>query len=630
MTSPSGGLSLQRRLTLVVGKGGVGKTTLACALAAHSARQGRQVLVVSTDPAHSLADCLRVPLGSEPTPVAEGFWALQIDPGHTLRGFLGSAWPLLHTALDRSAYLDRDDIRGLLNLPLPGIDEVTGLLELMRRLPDAGWERVVLDTAPTGHTERLLKLPHALSNFSALLDDLQERHRFMVARLARAYRPDDVDHFLWELRDQAEALQRTLRDPAQCGVVVVSVAEPVIEAETLRYLGWLRQEGLPIQRLVFNLWEHTSNYPRERLNALGAAAESVPIRRAPRFRRPPTGLVRLRRFGALLAHGWEPGNRHGERSPTFRDHEPATTGPLALPFATTPLQFFVGKGGVGKSTLASVEALALSARAGPALLVSLDPAHSLGDIWATKIGDTTVRIADNLWAIEVDAPGRWRALRDRWDATLGATIDQEGAVPGWRETLDDLRRVLELVPPGVDEVIGLFLLAELWESQTYRTVVVDCAPTGHLLRLLALPELALEWVRMLMRLTLKYREVIGIGALAEELIAVSKQLKATISLLRDAGRCAFVPITIAEPLSIDEMGRLVATLEQAGMPIAAVILNRPRDRSAKGSRRVKEQAELADRVRLTQPYPVIEVPAHAAPLVGRQALAALIEEHDVP
>ena len=617
----SAGLTLHHRLTLVVGKGGVGKTTLACALAAHSARHGRRVLVVSSDPAHSLADCLGVPLENEPTSVADDFWALQIDPEHTLQAFLARTRSLLHAALDRGTYLDPDDIARLLNLPLPGIDEVTGLLELLRRLPDAGWQHLVLDTAPTGHTERLLRLPQALASFTALLDDLQERHRFMVARLARAYRPDDIDRFLWELQDQAAALQRTIRDPEQCGVILVGTVEPVVQAETQRYLDWLQQEELPLQALVLNQWERGRGGPFA--HAVLSAAAPVPVRIIPRLRRPPTGLMRLRRFGALLARGWAQAGYIEPRGPQPASRE-RVAAQAAPPFATTPLQLFVGKGGVGKSTLASIEALALAADAGRVLLVSLDPAHSLSDIWAIQIGDATVQIADSLWAIEVDAAARWQALRDHWDDVLGATIDQGSTISGWQETLNDMRQVLDLMPPGVDEVIGLFRLAELWESGCYRTIVVDCAPTGHLLRLLALPELALEWVRMLMRLTLKYREVIGIGTLAEELIAMSKQLKATSSLLRDPARCAFIPITVTESLSIAETRRLVTALELAQMPIAAILLNRQLRRGSNNY--TESEAQLAGLGEAERAYRLIEVPVYAGALVGRSALEAIVTQ----
>ena len=273
------------------------------------------------------------------------------------------------------------------------------------------------------------------------------------------------------------------------------------------------------------------------------------------------------------------------------------------PLSLAPLQFFIGKGGVGKSTLASLNGRALAVNQGPVLLVSLDPAHSLGDIWATPIGDTAVEVAPGLWAREVDGPARWGHLRGRWQELLEAAADRNSDIPGWHEMVDDLRRVLDLMPPGVDEIIGLFFLMEALEGGAYRTVVVDCAPTGHFLRLLALPELVLEWVRMLMRLVLKYREVIELGSLAEELIAMSRGLKTIGATMRNAERCAFLPITLPQAMSVAETRRLIAALEEAGTPIACIVLNRvPRHAETGGA-----VGGIAEELRASYPYPVVEV-----------------------
>ena len=535
------GLSLQARLTLVVGKGGVGKTTIANALAVHAARNGRQTLVVSTDPAHSLADSLGVSVGSEPTAIIDRLWALQLNPQQSIAAFLERTRPALHAALDRGTYLDDADIDALIRLPLPGIDEVAALLELARLMEETSWTHIIVDTAPTGHTERLLGLPQVFARFGELLDAMQERYRFMVARLARGVprrrQPDPVDALIAEFRSDAAGLQRQLHDESTTQVILVGTPEPVVLSETLRYLDWLRDDALPLAAVVLNRI-HACRACRVGGQAAGAldrlreAAAPVPIFLTPEFRRPPQGPRRLRRVGALLAGGGCPLGVLGAEGQRGRGAEgrdeplsPLSCAPWSscpFPLAQVPLQLVVGKGGVGKTTVAAANALSLAEEDGPVLLVSLDPAHSLGDVWATPVGDAPVEVAARLWALEVDARSRWDRLRPQWqDALASAADDAERArIPGWRDTLADIERLLDLVPPGVDEVVGLFALGELWEGGAYRAIVVDCAPTGHLLQLLRLPELALEWVRMLMRLLLKYKEIVGLDALAEELIGM--------------------------------------------------------------------------------------------------------------
>jgi arsenite-transporting ATPase len=292
---------------------------------------------------------------------------------------------------------------------------------------------------------------------------------------------------------------------------------------------------------------------------------------------------------------------------------------MPFPLTQAALQFVAGKGGVGKTTVASLEALAL-ATTRPVLLVSLDPAHSIGDVWGVVIGDTAVCLAANLWGQEIDAPQRWADLRAGWQTVLAqATTDAEQArLPGWADTLADLEQVLDLMPPGIDEIMGLFALLDLWEQGTYQTIVVDSAPTGHLLRLIELPELALAWVQMFMRLLLKYREVMRLTTLAEELIVLSRRLKMAAALLRDPQRCGFLPVTLAAALDVAETGRLIQALEQAGMPVVAVVLNRMQASQDRGQSRYAQQLEKMVHV------PVYRLAAMTLPPVGADTLRTLL------
>src|SRR5437868_2261436 len=142
------------------------------------AAKGRRTLVVSADPAHSLADALDVRLPAAPRQVRGRLFAAEMDADRALSRWLGARERQLRAIASRGTYLDDEDIDSLFRLSLPGVDELVGLVELQRLA--AGFEEVVVDTAPTGHTLRLLEMPSTLARLAQVLDDLQAKHRAMA------------------------------------------------------------------------------------------------------------------------------------------------------------------------------------------------------------------------------------------------------------------------------------------------------------------------------------------------------------------------------------------------------------------------------------------------------------------
>jgi arsenite/tail-anchored protein-transporting ATPase len=165
----------------VGGKGGVGKTTVAAALAVELADAGEQVLVISVDPAHSLGDALEVELGPEPRSVVElpDLRAMEVDAGYERERFLQKHGDDLAKLIERGTYLDVADVAEVTNLTVPGMDELAAMLRLAVLATDfAG--HVVVDTAPTGHTLRLLELPRIALNWLGALEAMQAKHVAVV------------------------------------------------------------------------------------------------------------------------------------------------------------------------------------------------------------------------------------------------------------------------------------------------------------------------------------------------------------------------------------------------------------------------------------------------------------------
>jgi arsenite-transporting ATPase len=274
--------------------------------------------------------------------------------------------------------------------------------------------------------------------------------------------------------------------------------------------------------------------------------------------------------------------------------------------------FFAGKGGVGKSTCAAAYAMGL-ARARDVLLVSTDPAGSLGDVFGVPVDADGTRVAPRLVARQVDAEADFARFRRTHRENIRAVFADLGV----RDTAVLDRRVLEsivdMAPPGLDEI---FAVQAILEGQgAHHVLIVDTAPTGHFLRLLEMPETALAWTRALLRVLLKYRSVLSLDGLAQDLLVWAKQLKSLLQLLADPARSGVVVVTMPETLARRETDRLVAALRRESVPVAAVVHNR-----------WTPNASAADpQPRAPQPWTVLLSPLLPIPPVGADALEALAD-----
>jgi arsenite-transporting ATPase len=581
-------------MILFGGKGGVGKTTCAAAAALSTAEAtGRRVLAVSTDPAPSLGDALRVRLSGEPAEIRTRrgvLLAAELAAGPALARWQAEHREELRQIAARGTYLDPQDVDRFLDLSMPGADELIAWIEIARLARETACDEIVVDAAPTAHTLRLLAMPEALRGFARALDRLQDRHRWMSERFGGAWRPDESDALIAGLEDQAREIQESLRDPGRSSVFWVMLPEALSLEETVDALAVLDGEGIPVREVIVNrVLPEEGDCPlcRERRRAEAAVVGEIRERlkgRSLRFlveeEKEPRGKTALRKVGKALGKTPPPG--------------PSPPGPLSLPLSPSltgrggkkqgemewlemlvpsgvQLVFFGGKGGVGKTTCSSAVALALAERrpAARVLLISTDPAHSVADALEVPLGDDERAVPGgppNLRARELDA-GRafadWRdRYRDKVGEAAGALTPEGGGV----------QELLDLTPPGVDELLAVSSLLDAVFGD-YDLVIVDTAPTGHALRLLEMPELALSWDHYLLSLLLKYREAVGLGDLARELVELSKSLKRLETLLRDPAHARFVAVTRAAELPRRETVRLLRSLRASRIAVPAVIFN---------------------------------------------------------
>jgi len=250
-----------------------------------------------------------------------------------------------------------------------------------------------------------------------------------------------------------------------------------------------------------------------------------------------------------------------------------------FPLIRKRIVIFGGKGGVGKTTAAAAFALALARadRKQKVLIFSTDPAHSLSDSFGEEIGPSKNSVGgnENLDGMEID-PGEWfEELKQRyrsWTDELFAAL-AGGSRMEIKFDREAMRELVELTPPGIDEIAALGAIADLLDEDRYHSIILDTAPTGHLIRFLELPEVALSWIRTFMKLLLKYQNVVKATQVAEELVALSKSIKQVVALLTDAERCEFVGVAIPERMSLEETVDLTKALEKLKVPARKLLIN---------------------------------------------------------
>lgn len=584
------------RLLLFGGKGGCGKTTSAAAASVQLAvmMPEKKVLVISTDPAHSLGDSVGMPIGGVITQMEgiKNLWLLEMDAYRLYEEFRGKHEGTMKKLAERGTYFDKDDIESFFSLSLPGMDEVMAVIEVANILKSGTYDLIVLDTAPTGHTLRLLALPAQMERWVAVLGMMQDKYRFLKRHYTGRYKRDDADDFLEMMETDLGGVKALLKNDRETEFVPVTIPEPMAIDETERLLASLRDYGISVKSIIANRVAEQAECPfcasrREEMDAsLKRIEESFAgykIIRVPLFPYEIKGLKRLTEFGGYLFRDereylsfveLKSGTQEsGQRSIAF-----SPLASLSDLFEKTDREFLIfgGKGGVGKTTIAAVTALC-TAGANPdkrILIMSTDPAHSLSDSFGCRIGDeiTSIDTEGQLYALEADAEKMLDTFKKEYRTSIEELFARFAAggidIKFDREVLSGF---IDLSPPGLDEIMALKKMMDIADS--YDLVILDTAPTGHLIRFLETPEIALSWLKAFLRLLLKYKGVVSLGRAAERVLELTRDVRRIKETLVDAAKTEFIGITIPEDMSMAETGRLLVSLRKLGVPCRRIIVN---------------------------------------------------------
>ncbi len=450
------------RFLFFTGKGGVGKTSIACASAIHLARDGKRVLLVSTDPASNVGQVFGLTIGNTVTaiPSVEGLSALEIDPDQAAEAYreriIGPVRGLLP---DKEIQSITEQLSGSCTTEIASFNEFTELLTDSDG-PMTQFDHVVFDTAPTGHTIRLLQLPGSWTDFlnegkgdASCLGPLSglDKQRALYAGAVAA-----------------------LADPRRTRLVLVARAQRSTLAEITRTRRELAAIGLTHQYVVINGVLPAAATAGDPLAEAIRTREQRAIADLPEeLRSLPMDLVDLKTTNIVgldaLTSLFTPDAG-----------APDTGEPLALDVADAPLAALVdelatgdhglimcmGKGGVGKTTIAAAIAVGLAERGHSVHLTTTDPAGHLADMLHGSM--------DNLQVSSIDPVEATRAYRDHVLATKGAALDDRG-----KALLEE-----DLRSPCTEEVAVFQAFSRAIGESRKMFVVVDTAPTGHTLLLL--------------------------------------------------------------------------------------------------------------------------------------------------
>lgn len=513
------------RTLFFAGKGGVGKTSIACASAVALADRGRRVLLVSTDPASNLDEVLGVPLSTSPTavPSVPGLFAMNIDPeaaaGEYRDRVIGPYRGLLPDAAVASM---EEQLSGACTLEIAAFDKFSELLGDPAATRD--FDHVLFDTAPTGHTLRLLKLPSAWTGFI----ESNTTGTSCLGPLAG----------LSSQRALYEASIRTLSDPTATTIVLVSRPEGPALAEAARTWRELGQVADARYHLVVNgVFEATdSGDPlaraleergRDALRRMDGSLARLPRGEVPLLPFAPMGAEGLRALASAAA---------GARSLVL----PAPNGRVRL--AAAPLDRLIdeiagaghgvvmtmGKGGVGKTTVAAAIATELASRGYRVHLTTTDPAaHVMAAVGDGMEGMTVSRI---------DPEAETRKYTQEVLATAGRGLDSQGLAL----LEEDLRS------PCTEEIAVFRAFAQVVAEGEGGFVVVDTAPTGHTLLLLDAAEAY-------------HREVL------RSMSNMPDYVRRLLPRLRDPEFTRVLLVTLPEATPVHEAARLQEDLMRAGM-----------------------------------------------------------------
>ena len=532
------------------GKGGVGKTTMATATAVHYALTGKKTLIVTTDPASNLADVFEQEIGHKIVPIRgiENLFAMEIDPDEATREYKERIIGPFREIMPQDVIATLEE-----QFSSPCTTEIASFDRFIDFMEANEYEILIFDTAPTGHTIRLLELP---VDWSKHIEESAKGSGQTCLGPVQAIQESKNKY------DRATAL---LRDPERTTFVFVMRPEELSLYETVRAMKELMAIGIRSGRIIVNgilpkevcdidffkkKYESQQKIIRQTDEIFNGSRRYMLLRDG-----EVKGINILKSVAQELFNGGGVSFNVGPEAPSpegFTFEKPDIQR-LWFPQGEPKAIFFTGKGGVGKTTISCIAALYLSRHGFKTLLVTTDPAAHIGQVLDVKVGSQPAEIARDLYAVMIDQEEAFKQYKEK------ILNEAKGKYS------DDMLAAMEeeLNSPCTEEMAAFDKFARFIESRDYDVIVFDTAPTGHTLRLLDLPFDYAKQVEMM----------ISTDADADVKEMTQRRFKEMIRMLRDKNHTVFTLVLYPESTPITESYRAMLDLKKAGIETQVVVAN---------------------------------------------------------
>jgi arsenite-transporting ATPase len=594
------------------GKGGVGKTSMACTHAVRYADEGKRTLIVTTDPASNLADVFEQKIGHHITPITgvPNLSAMEIDPDAATKEYIDRAMSPLRAAFPaQMVQVMEEQMSGPCTAEVAAFDRFTDFIVRGESAPE--FDIIIFDTAPTGHTIRLLELP---AEWSQSIDAASAGSGQTCIGPAAAIQ--DAKH-------KYENALAALRNETLSTFIFVLHPEAIAIRETKRAIGELGKLGIHTHRLIINGIIPAS----EKLNSLFAARSEMQARYLEQIQTElpyPSqymtllsgeiqGAARLRQVGKIFFDGEQipaESESSGAKNASVVTSSMEEVRARIEPNGQRRTIFFAGKGGVGKTVTSCITAVWLAQQGHKTLLLTTDPAAHLGDVLGQPVRDLVAPITglQNLWAVKIDP----KAVAETYKARIINDARQRGRPESAIKVMEE-----ELDSPCTEEMAAFDQFIDYASQADWDAVVFDTAPTGHTMRLLELP---MDWSQQI-----DVKVFASVDGNAADDVA-KRRFGQVIEMMRDPAQSTFAFVMYPESTPILEAWRAAQELATVGIQPGLVVANFviPSDQvthfaQARRNMQVKYLAEIRERFNT----PVLEIPLLSQEVKGLEMLAEL-------
>ena len=600
------------------GKGGVGKTSMACTHAVRYAEEGKRTLIVTTDPASNLADVFEQPIGHQITQIqgVANLWAMEIDSDKATQEYIDRAMAPIRAAFPpQMVQVMEEQMSGPCTAEVAAFDRFTDFLEVPTG-DETVFDVVIFDTAPTGHTIRLLELPAEWSQSidaasagsgqtclgpAAAIQDAKHKYERALA----AMRQSDQTTFIFVLHPEAISVKETRRAIDELSKLAIHnfrlIINSIIPPEGAENALFAARAAMQAQYLV--QIETDLPYPTQRMTLLAGEIK---------------GVKRLSQVAKIFFDGNLAAKTFVAES--VQPQVAALITPLAdirariEPNGHHRTVFFAGKGGVGKTVASCITAVWLARQGHKTLLLTTDPAAHLGDVLDSPVGDKIAPVTDqpNLWAVKIDP----KAAAETYKERILDDARQRGRPESAITTMEE-----ELNSPCTEEMAAFDKFIEYASVGEWESVIFDTAPTGHTLRMLELP---MDWSKQI-----DVKIFASVDATAADDVAKQRFGK-VIEMMRDPEQSTFAFVMYPEATPIIEAYRAATELSTVGIHPGLVVANmvipsQQANTDFTYARRVMQEKylnEITERFHL----PVVQIPLLPQEIKGLAMLAELGEQ----